>query len=115
MKTAKEKTRYFITPRDKSVSDKWTLLRNLARKTLSHQAQLKLEWIIFYYTQGRKNAKLTSHKCEKVLPGTTNFVSKIKDKQSKTEKRPERPYGGVLCSKCMRDLIVKKARARGQE
>lgn len=60
MKTAKEKTRYFITPRDKPVSDKWTLLRNLGRKTLSHQAQLKLEWIIFYYTQGRKNAKLTA-------------------------------------------------------
>lgn len=60
MKTAKEKTRYFITPRDKPVSDKWTLLRNLGRKTLSHQAQLKLEWIIFYYTQDRKNAKLTA-------------------------------------------------------
>ncbi len=23
----------------------------------------------------------------------------------KTMKRPERPYGGVLCSRCMRQLI----------
>ncbi|MBI5066529.1 50S ribosomal protein L34e [Candidatus Woesearchaeota archaeon] len=24
----------------------------------------------------------------------------------KTKKRPERPYGGVLCSKCMRQKII---------
>jgi len=28
----------------------------------------------------------------------------------KSKKRPERPYGGVLCSKCMRELFVEKAR-----
>lgn len=50
MKTVKEKTRYFITPHDKPVSDKWTLIRNLGKKTLSPQAQLKLEWIIGTYT-----------------------------------------------------------------
>ncbi|PIN80746.1 50S ribosomal protein L34e [Candidatus Woesearchaeota archaeon CG10_big_fil_rev_8_21_14_0_10_30_7] len=26
----------------------------------------------------------------------------------KTKKRPERPYGGVLCSKCMRQQIINK-------
>ena len=60
MKTAWEKTRFFLKPKDKPLSDKWTLLRNLARKTLSHQAQLKLEWIIFYNTQTSKNAKGTA-------------------------------------------------------
>ena len=60
MKTVKEKTRFFLTPKDKPVSDKWTLIRKLGRKTLSPQAQLKLEWMIFYYTQGKKNAKLTA-------------------------------------------------------
>ena len=29
---------------------------------------------------------------------------------AKTKKRPERPFGGVLCSKCMRQQIVDKAR-----
>ena len=28
----------------------------------------------------------------------------------KTKKRPERPFGGVLCSKCMRLEIISKAR-----
>ena len=60
MKTAWEKTRFFIKPKDRPTSGKWTLLRNLAKKTLTHQAQLKLEWIIFYYTQGGQNAKLTA-------------------------------------------------------
>ena len=27
---------------------------------------------------------------------------------AKTQKRPERPYGGVLCSKCLRSLIKEK-------
>jgi len=30
---------------------------------------------------------------------------------SKTEKRPERPYGGVLSSKAMREKMKEKARA----
>lgn len=29
----------------------------------------------------------------------------------KTKKRPERPYGGVLCSKCLRDNIKLESRA----
>jgi len=28
----------------------------------------------------------------------------------KTQKRPERPYGGMLCSKCTRNLIKGKVR-----
>lgn len=60
MQTLEEKTRFFIKPKDKPTPDKWTLLRDLAKKTLTYQAQLKLEWIIFYYTQDKKNAKLTA-------------------------------------------------------
>lgn len=29
---------------------------------------------------------------------------------AKTEKRPERPYGGVLCSACMRKKIIASSR-----
>ncbi|MBI4150115.1 50S ribosomal protein L34e [Candidatus Woesearchaeota archaeon] len=29
----------------------------------------------------------------------------------KTAKRPERPYGGVLCSACMRKRIIARARS----
>ena len=31
-------------------------------------------------------------------------------KMATTKKRPERPYGGVLCSKCMRMEIINKIR-----
>ena len=42
------------------VPDKWTLLRRLAKANLSLNAQLKLEWIIFYYTVGKRSVKDTS-------------------------------------------------------
>ena len=32
------------------------------------------------------------------------------DKLSKTQKRPERPFGGVYCSKCSRQKIIQGAR-----
>src|SRR3990167_1063575 len=84
MKTAEEKTRYYIAPRDKPVSDKWTLLRNLGRKTLTHQAQLKLEWIIFYYTQGKKNAKLTAQTFGISRKTFHKWLSRFKETNLKT-------------------------------
>ena len=39
---------------------KWNLYRDLAKKKLSQEAQLKLEWIIFYHTLGNRNATLTA-------------------------------------------------------
>jgi len=41
-------------------SKKWDILRTIAKTTVSQKAQLKLEWIIFYYTVGQKNALATS-------------------------------------------------------
>lgn len=61
MKTIKEKTRYFITPKDPKIPDKWTILRNVAKKAISIDAQLKLEWIIFYYTVGQRKATTTAN------------------------------------------------------
>src|SRR3989338_3474246 len=40
--------------------DEWLYLRGQGRKQLSSQAQLKLEWIIYYYSQGNKNASTTA-------------------------------------------------------
>lgn len=40
--------------------DRWTLLRGLGKEQLTPQAQLKLEWIIFYQTIGKKNAVRTA-------------------------------------------------------
>lgn len=41
-------------------TDKWILLRKLGKDKLTPQAQLKLEWIIFYYTVSKENARKTA-------------------------------------------------------
>ena len=41
-----------------------------------------------------------------VIRGIPSFVRKF----SKTEKRPSRPYGGVLCPRCMRRIMKLKIR-----
>lgn len=40
--------------------DKWHLLRLVGKDTLSLKAQLKLEWILFYYTIAKENATQTA-------------------------------------------------------
>jgi large subunit ribosomal protein L34e len=48
--------------------------------------------------------------CGKPLHGIPRMrQSKFKN-LAKTEKRPERPFGGVLCSACMKKLVAAKAR-----
>jgi len=44
----------------------------------------------------------------KAVPRKT--ASQMKN-TAKTQKRPERPFGGVLCSKCMRKHLITKARS----
>jgi len=51
---------YFFHPKEIQDIDKWKLLRLRGKDTLSFSAQLKLEWIIFYYTIGKRNAVRTA-------------------------------------------------------
>ena len=48
--------------------------------------------------------------CKKPLHGIPRLRASQLKKLAKTKKRPERPYGGYLCSKCMRELMREKAR-----
>lgn len=48
--------------------------------------------------------------CGSVLPGVKNMRCVESRTSPKTFKRSQRPFGGVLCSKCMRDVFVAKAR-----
>lgn len=58
----------------------------------------------------RKPAKAKCGSCKKILSGVPHkLTSKFKN-LPKTCKRPERPYGGVLCSGCMRALMKEKCR-----
>lgn len=48
--------------------------------------------------------------CKAPLKGIPRLIpSKFRD-LAKTEKRPERPYGGYLCSKCTRLKIIERVR-----
>jgi len=58
----------------------------------------------------RKPASAKCAKCKRVLPGVPrNIPSKVR-KLPKTARRPERPYGGTLCTRCSREEIKESIR-----
>ena len=62
----------------------------------------------------RKPSKAVCGNCKKQLAGVPRERPAKFNKLPKTAKRPERPYGGNLCSKCTRVLIKNKARGEAQ-
>jgi large subunit ribosomal protein L34e len=48
--------------------------------------------------------------CGNVLHGIPRMFVVDAKRASKTEKRPERPYGGVLCSACLRVKLISEHR-----
>jgi len=58
----------------------------------------------------RKPGKAKCGKCGAVLKGVPRERSLKMKKMPRTKKRPERIYGGNLCSKCTKLLIIEKAR-----
>jgi large subunit ribosomal protein L34e len=59
----------------------------------------------------RKPGKAKCGKCGALLKGVIRERPLKMHKSPKIKKRPARAYGGNLCSKCLRALIVKKARS----
>jgi len=60
-----------------------------------------------------KKRKPKTHKCAECgaeLKGIPRLSSAKAKNSPKTKKRPERPYGGFLCSKCAREKLKKEAR-----
>jgi large subunit ribosomal protein L34e len=53
----------------------------------------------------RKPSKATCASCGKTLVGVPRERPKKLATLPKTQRRPERPYGGVLCSLCSRKKI----------
>jgi transposase InsO family protein len=62
-KPVKDWDYYYFRPHQIHLPKKWSFLRSLGKEQLTSAAQLKLEWIIFYYTLGNK----------KVLPTARHF------------------------------------------
>lgn len=63
---------------------------------------------IHYRERKPQRAKCAS--CKKVLAGVPRERPAIFANLPKTAKRPERPYGGVLCSACMRTRLQQQTR-----
>lgn len=60
----------------------------------------------------RKPKKAVCSNCKKSLVGVPRELPNRMANLPKTAKRPERPYGGVLCSECMRRQLREKARTK---
>lgn len=58
----------------------------------------------------RKPSKAHCACCGRVLNGVPRERPYVIKKLPKTQRRPERPYGGMLCSACTRKRIIEEAR-----
>tara|TARA_Y100000310_G_C20134285_1_gene557280 strand:- start:140 stop:412 length:273 start_codon:yes stop_codon:yes gene_type:complete len=65
---------------------------------------------VVHYRERKPNKAICSS-CKKQLAGVPRERPAKMANMPKTAKRPERPYGGVLCSNCTRKLLQRHARA----
>jgi len=65
---------------------------------------------VIHYRE-RKAGAAHCASCGKQLSGTLRVQNKTR-KISKTSRRPSRPYGGVLCSNCTRELLKSRVRSK---
>jgi len=65
--------------------------------------------VVIHYRK-YKPSKPKCAKCSKQLAGVPRGFHSETSNLPKSQKRPERPYGGNLCSACTRLLLKSKAR-----
>lgn len=58
----------------------------------------------------RKPQKAHCAECGSVLAGVPRERPFKMRQMTKTATRPQRPYGGVLCTRCMRNLMKQRAK-----
>ena len=79
-------------------------LRRVFRKVPGGRVSLQ------YKSRKPKAAKCGN--CGDALKGVPRELPYKMRNMAKTRKRPERPYGGVLCSRCMRREFINKSRVK---
>ena len=65
---------------------------------------------VMHYRRRKPNAAKCGS-CGAVLKGIARERPYKMRKMAKSKKRPTRPYAGVLCSKCLKAKLIKKARS----
>jgi len=60
---------------------------------------------VVHYTR-KKPGKAKCSNCGSILMGVPRELPYKMRTMAKTKKRPQRPYGGVLCSSCTRTKII---------
>jgi large subunit ribosomal protein L34e len=84
----------------------------LKHKTASfRKVKVKLASRVTTHYRKRNPAKAQCGMCGAELQGVPRKRPVEMRNLPKSLKRPERPYGGVLCSKCMRKKIIAKTMA----
>ena len=58
----------------------------------------------------RKPQKAKCASCSRPLSGVARGIASRIRKLAKTERKPERPYGGYLCAPCTRERIIERVR-----
>ncbi|MBI2665428.1 50S ribosomal protein L34e [Candidatus Woesearchaeota archaeon] len=66
---------------------------------------------VIHYRE-RKPSRAKCALCKGILAGVPREMSSTMRNISKSAKKPERPYGGYLCSACTKQLLIEKARGR---
>ena len=77
-------------------------MRRIFRRTPGGKTVLRYEL--------RRPAKIRCSRCDAELPGVPRLRVPQLARLAKSKKRPQRPFGGLLCSRCTR--LELKARAR---
>ena len=62
----------------------------------------------------KKPKARTCIQCKKPLHGISNVINKLQKKLSKSKKRPERRFAGVLCSQCSRRELISRIRMQDE-
>ena len=88
-----------VSGRQKSAS-----MRKISKKTPGGR-------VVIHYTK-KKPSKAKCSQCGAELKGVPRLRPYKMENTPKTKKRPQRPFGGVLCSKCTTKKIIAKTRAR---
>lgn len=65
---------------------------------------------IKFHLRKERPQKVKCANCKMPLHGVPRLIPSKLRKLSKSDRRPERPYGGYLCSNCSREALREKAR-----